>query len=222
MSMINLLSNPAWQGIGVIAATVIGFIGFYYVGKNKLWLYLSMGIVVFILGLSLGTRIEASPDREAIEASPNREVVDYIAVDSTKQWQETGVSVNQSDTLTARVIAGKWTMGRKKLSEDDKKLISSNPRDTLWKYGFSETSGEQVDQYQGTCNDCPINTIKPGSLIGKITNLDDHHLMDTFDLGNGKEYKAKFNGKLDLRMNDADKGLWDNSGILLVKIDVSD
>ena len=55
--MINIFRDPLWQGVGGVATIIIGFIGFYYAGKNKTWL-LGAGItVVLIVGLAAGVQL---------------------------------------------------------------------------------------------------------------------------------------------------------------------
>jgi len=56
--MVDFLSHPLWQGVGVIIAIVFGLIGFYYAGRQRFWLYLMGAIVVFIAGLAVGSYAE--------------------------------------------------------------------------------------------------------------------------------------------------------------------
>ncbi len=57
--MVELISNPIWQGIGVVVVIIIGFITFYYESKkNKLWLYLTGAAFILLLGMCLGAFIE--------------------------------------------------------------------------------------------------------------------------------------------------------------------
>lgn len=221
--MLNLIRDPAWQGIGVIVTIVLGFIGFYYAGKNKIWLYFSAVIVIFIIGFGLGTTIR---DTTFSSIAP-------IAVDSVKGWQETGISVNRGDNLTIDVIGGGWTMGRRKLNPQIAKKVKENylasdpyysnePKyrilgGDLWHYLFAENLGEG---YASQCTSCPVAKANPGSLVAKIVNASPK-ITESFEAKNGTVYTANIDGMLHLRMNDADVGLDDNAGMLLVKVKVN-
>jgi hypothetical protein len=223
--MVNLLRDPAWQGIGVIITIVLGFISFYYAGKNKIWLYLSAAIVVFIVGLSLGTRLPET----SIQG------LNTVTVDATEGWQETGVDVNRGDILTIRVIGGGWTMGRRKINPKTSKEVKENylvhdpdysgfPKNRilggeLWHYMFDETSGEGNNYFE--CKDCPIRESLPGSLVAEIVNSANSNLIEPFAVKKSKVYTAGIDGSLLLRINDTDVGLPDNAGALWVEIKVA-
>jgi hypothetical protein len=56
--MIDLFRDPVWQGIGVVVAILLTFLGFYVAQRRKVWIYLS-GLIVFLLtGMWIGTILE--------------------------------------------------------------------------------------------------------------------------------------------------------------------
>jgi hypothetical protein len=65
--MIDILRDPVWQGIGVIIALILGIIGFYYAGKNKIWLFVAGAIVILIIGLGIGVQIRIQTTQEELE-----------------------------------------------------------------------------------------------------------------------------------------------------------
>ncbi|HEX8683729.1 MAG TPA: hypothetical protein VF707_15535 [Ardenticatenaceae bacterium] len=62
----DILRDPIWQSLGVIVTLVLGFVGFYYAGRNRLWLGIAGVIVAFILGFSGGIYFE----QRVVQATP--------------------------------------------------------------------------------------------------------------------------------------------------------
>ncbi|MDJ0579161.1 hypothetical protein [Crocosphaera sp.] len=216
-SLLDFLRDPAWTAIGVIFSLIFGFIGFYYTARNKLWLYLSIIVAVFILGLGLGTGWENQPLVSASEAP-------LIPVDSTKGWQSTGINVKKGNTVIISVKGGSWTLGRrlidiKKYPDIDQAYISTPNLDELW-HQFSENTGEGYESLNCVTLECPAAQIKAklGSLIAKISNEKNPKLDEFFEVGKETRFTSPIDGILLLTMNDRDKN--DNSGILLTKINV--
>lgn len=58
--MKEFLSDPAWQGIGVLIALLFSSIGLFYATKQKIWLYLTGGLVLVILGVWMGIELRPS------------------------------------------------------------------------------------------------------------------------------------------------------------------
>lgn len=215
--MLNFLRDPAWQGIGVIISLVLGFIGFYYAGRNRLWLYLSGVIVIFIIGFGLGIQLQ-------MKAPISPSELPLIPVDSTKDWQPTGFNVKKGNTIIIRVEGGGWTLGRRKVDLKkypaiDKEYISTPNIGELW-HQFPENQGEGYDYLKCLKLECPKVKEKLGSLIGKIANPDNYKLDEVFEVGQEISYISPIDGFLLLRMNDTQIG--DNGGILLTRIEVKD
>ena len=203
------------QDIGVIVSLVLGFISFYYTGRNKFFLYLSITVAIFILGLGLGTGLTNQLDVSE---------VDLIPVDSTKGWQQTGINIKKGNTVIISVKGGSWTLGRKKVNlkkypDIDKEFISTPNLDELW-HQYSENIGEGYENLKCKTLECPVPEINAnlGSLIAKISSLENPKLDEFVEVGKETRYTSPVDSILLLTMNDDDKS--DNSGILLVKISV--
>lgn len=215
--MLNFLRDPAWQGIGVIISLVLGLIGFYYAGRNRLWLYLSGVIVIFIIGFGLGIQLQMKAPVSPFE-------LPLIPVDSTKDWQPTGFNVKKGNTVIIRVEGGGWTLGRRKIDLKkypaiDKEYISTPNIGELW-HQFPENRGEGYDNLKCLKLECPKVKGKLGSLIGKIANPENSKLDEVFEVGQEISYTSPIDGFLFLRTNDNE--IADNWGILLTRIEVKD
>ncbi|WP_107666285.1 hypothetical protein [Cyanothece sp. BG0011] len=218
-AVLDFLRDPAWTGIGVIVSFVLGFIGFYYTGRNKVFLYLSIAVAIFILGLGVGLG-----NRLTNQSTVSGSQVPFIPVDSTKDWQPTGVNIKKGNTVIISVKGGNWTLGRKEVNlkkypDIDKAFVSTPNLDELW-HQFSENMGEGYEHLKCKTLECPAPEIDAnlGSLIGKISSLENPKLDEFFAVGQKTRYTSPVDGILFLTMNDRDKT--DNSGILLVKISV--
>jgi hypothetical protein len=215
--MLNFLSSPAWQGIGVIATIVIGFIGFYYAGKNKLWLYVSGGTVLFLLGLISATIVQSA---QVLNLAP------LAFVSASSGWQDTGLEVKKGDKVTLKVVGGVWTVGRKKLPDEiSQQLMDIAKKDRkysdfqyggFWQYLYPETTGDGYGT-SDKCFTCPAGDASHGSLVARIGN------SEPFGIGNEKTFSADSDGTLFLSINDGrndKKGLEDNAGGLAVKLQI--
>lgn len=129
--------------------------------------------------------------------SPQRETMVtplYNAqVDATLPWQDTGISIDANEMINLEVISGLWTH----------------------QVGVAPYNNGIGGSY--ICTDylppeiCvePMPEVPQGALIGKIGS-------HRFAIGSGTTITAQQSGNLYLRINDA--GLYDNDGILTVKI----
>ena len=145
-----------------------------------------------------------------------------IAIDSTKDWQSTGITVQKGDTIVVSVVGGKWTVLRMQVSPND---IAQLPEEYSGMQVWANVNPENTGDGGGyTCFEygvpnCPVPTAKVGTLIGKL-NLNG----EPFPIGNKKSFIASDNGLLFLRVNDGEKeglaNLSDNGGVLAVEIEV--
>jgi hypothetical protein len=65
--MADILRDPIWQGVGVIITVILGAIGFYYEGKNKVWLIVAGAIVILITGFALGSTSQPKINNDSNE-----------------------------------------------------------------------------------------------------------------------------------------------------------
>jgi hypothetical protein len=98
--MADILGNPVWQGVGVIVAILLGFIGFYYAGGNKVWLIIAATIILLIIGFVLGRRslVNNNSSTFAIEQIPH-EVFAYAGNDIKDGGKGTFSLVYDSDRI---------------------------------------------------------------------------------------------------------------------------
>lgn len=104
-------------------------------------------------------------------------------------WQNTGILLDSGETLHIQFLSGEIRDGE---------AVIRGPGGIGW------TCGES--------NCCePMPEIERDALIGRVGD----HL---FAIGDRSEITLSANGELQLRMNDCDAGLFDNSGSFQVKI----
>jgi len=70
--MNEFLGNPSWQGVGAIFTLIIGLLGFYYSGKNRVWIYLSVGIVILLIGIGIGIGSKINTKSQSPTESPTK------------------------------------------------------------------------------------------------------------------------------------------------------
>lgn len=186
--------------------------------KNKRLKYILVAVLLaFSVYAMLGSLLSMS---DTGSTSSNLNVP--IAIDSTKDWQTTGISVKKGDTIVVSVVGGNWTVLRMSVPVGD---IAKLPEVYLGTQVWSNVNPENVgDGGDYTCLEygvpnCPVPTSKVGTLVGKI-NLSG----EPFPIGSRKTFVASSNGVLFLRVNDGEKeglaGLNDNNGVLAVEITV--
>ncbi len=199
----DFLGSPLWQGIGVIATIILGFIGFYYAGKSRIWLYSSGVVVAFIVGFGVANFIYSTTNNNDSVA---------IAIDAQKDWQSTGIFLRRGDQVLINVIGGKWTTTRFVLSEADRSgFVTISKAAQVYVNGSLENSGSGG---QGICDQpsCPVQQLQVGVLVGRIGNN-----WQPFRVGKSDTITAGIDGFLYLRINDSDK-LDDNFGVLAVEL----
>ena len=120
-----------------------------------------------------------------------------IQVDAELPWQMTSLAIGAGDTLVLKVISGLWTH-----------------QTGVAPYN-NGTGGDYVctDFYPPSQCVEPMPEVPQGALVGKIGS----HI---FAIRNGTTIVARQSGRLYLRMNDGDNGLFDNDGILTLDVDI--
>lgn len=118
--------------------------------------------------------------------------VKIVLVRAKQGWRDTGVQLKLDQLVSVEYVSGQWTrwLGRVALS-----------------------GGLPGEIYLCNRADCgePIPAYPSGALIGRV------HLQ-LLEIGNGLAFTVKSAGQLQLRINDADSGLSDNEGEILVRI----
>ncbi len=187
--------------------------------KNKRLKYILVGV---LLAFSVYAMFGSLLDLQGTNSASSSASIP-IAIDSTKDWQPTNISVKKGDTIVVSVVGGKWTVLRVQLSESDIAKLPEVYSSVIdgWLNINSENAGDGGDY---TCIEygvpnCPVPTSQVGLLVGKF-NL----TGEPFPIGNKKTIVAPSSGVLFLRINDGEKegiaGLDDNSGVLAVQIEV--
>jgi hypothetical protein len=124
-------------------------------------------------------------------------IVAIAKVDSRKIWQTTKIQIEKNDKVTIQVIEGNWT------STLDK--IPYNPG-----IGIGYTCASAM--IASACVE-PVPDVPQGQLIGRIGD-------QLFGVSVSTSLVSNRQGILSLRINDADHGLFDNDGVLTIKITI--
>jgi hypothetical protein len=183
--------------------------------KNKKLKYAVVGVLFAFAIYALFGSVLALDNAESPTNQTIRSTVP-IAIDATKDWQETGFIAARGDIIKVRVIGGKWTTARRPFPSDIRPQLPENIRGLeMWINYTYESSGDGSGL---SCNECPMPTLPVGVLVGRIDN------MDPFAIGSATTFTASQSGALYLRINDGRKegtaNLDDNGGILAVEITV--
>jgi hypothetical protein len=182
------------------------------------WLIL-IGIAVLLTGLGVGywNVIAVSASKGGATAASTTTVP--IAVDSTKNWQSSGISVSKGDTIHVQVVGGNWTTARYTLPDTTKQKLSDDIKNLqMWINYVPEQDGKGSSRSCAEVNltNCPVPTSNVGTLIGRIG------VSEAFSIGEANTITASESGILYLRINDGQRegtaGLEDNAGILAVEV----
>lgn len=186
--------------------------------KNKSLKFGLVGImtalVIYAMAGSLMALTDARPETSSGKAE------EYVVpVNSSEDWQDTGVVLKRGDNVSIRVIAGKWTAGRYSISQESKVSLPDHLQNAeIWVNRSFENSG---DGGLKTCSEylvpsCPVPSAKVGTLVRKTG------LAEPVAVGSSNAFTSETDGSLALRINDGEKlgskGLDDNYGVLVVKI----
>ncbi|MFF7646994.1 hypothetical protein [Streptomyces canus] len=129
-----------------------------------------------------------------------------VVVSSTKQgWRDTGLSLDKGQTATITHDSGTWT-------------VDSRLPDRVGPQGYSPEADAHI------APGCKFDDSEPyGALLGAVgpsaASLGTPSAV-TWNDGEG-EFKAENAGKLFLRINDEDRCLGDNGGLITVKVTIT-
>jgi hypothetical protein len=145
-----------------------------------------------IIGLTTGLKTSGSPTNPSQNPiEPRVSLTEPLIKDISADlgWQNTGVTLRSGERINILYVSGEIR---------DAESIIRGPAGAGW------TCGE------GTCCE-PMTNVPRDALIGRVGD----HL---FLIGDKNAITVTTNGELQLRINDCDAGLFDNSGSLKVKI----
>jgi hypothetical protein len=115
-------------------------------------------------------------------------------ISSSIGWQATEAEPHIHDSISIEYISGEW-----------------HDQDTVL------TGGIGSGYICGAADCCePMPYERRAALIGRIGD------GEPFLVGNGDTFQDDFGGRLFLRINDCDEGLYDNSGTIKVRITISE
>ncbi|MGW0828437.1 cutinase family protein [Streptomyces sp. NPDC002845] len=146
--------------------------------------------------------VDGTPTRRRVSRSESR----TVTVSSTKQgWRDTGLSLDKDQTATITHNSGNWT-------------VDSRLHGRVGPQGYSPE--DDADIAPG----CKFDDSEPyGALLGAVgpspASLGTPSAVTWHD-GDG-EFKAENAGKLFLRINDEDRCLEDNGGLITVKVTIT-
>ena len=178
-------------------------------------LYAIVGSVVYLYAMQA-----PSPQQTPLPAqTPQPSTRAPIAVDSTKDWQDTGIYLMKGDAVSIVVVGGKWTIYRLPLDAKLKQQLGDDMVDApIWIYVRGENAGEGEPTRFCQGADCPVPGGNFGALVARIGR------GEPFQIGNAKTFTATAEGDLLLRINDGYRegtvNLEDNSGVLAVDVKV--
>lgn len=189
--------------------------------KSKRLKYSIVGILfVFAIYAMIGSLMSLSETPQTTNIDSNTEPIS-IAVDATQDWQSTGVRVAKGDSVRIKVVGGKWTTSRGRLSSDVATQLPENIRDLeIFVHYTYETQGEGLGYLcpDLKLNECPVPNGPVGALIARVGS------REPIVIGDIKTFVASDDGMLFLRINDGQmegtRYLDDNAGVLAVEVEV--
>lgn len=157
--LLQLLSNPAWQGVGVVAAIALAFITIYFstTPRNRNWLFLSLGLVVIIIGIIVGAELqkrasvisetavvrEKEATIEALQATALIVAPTIEAVSNTINANDEGVPI---ESIAQQVVSFD---GRDQQKAGIGKLVIVWDEQNLYDYRLEYTMPSEEEAYAG-------------------------------------------------------------------------
>jgi hypothetical protein len=153
---------------------------------------LLVSILLSIAGYALFAAVRPTP-------VPTVSAGDFVVrVDARKAgWQSAGIAVEAGVPVRVAVIGGTWTHFRGEAPSN------------------AGAGGGYICAEAMPAAGCiePVPGFPQGGLVGRIGGR-------TFAVGEGTSLVAPAGGQVELRINDADEGLYDNDGALTVRVTV--
>jgi hypothetical protein len=152
--------------------------------------------IVIVIAVMLYGAISKSNNPSIINSFS--ETIVPIAVDSTKDWQSTGIIINKGDRVHIKVVGGKWTIARYVLSDSIKQQLPEDIKKLeIWVNNSYEQDGSGysrpcIEQVLGLT--CPLPNSKGGILVGRLG------ISEPFEVGDVNTVTAFSDGILYLRI----------------------
>jgi hypothetical protein len=124
-----------------------------------------------------------------------------IRVEARQGWQDTGISVTRGAIVTIEYVSGLWTgWGGEVPLHDAAGPLETHPY-VCADFLPAAQCVEPVPDFQG------------GALVGRVGR-------QLLQIGNSLTFVAEGHGRLELRINDGDVGLYDNEGAITAQVTV--
>jgi hypothetical protein len=184
--------------------------------KNKRLKYILVAVLLaFSVYSMLGSLLAFS--NGSTSKTGDRQFEIPIAVDSNKYWQTSGINVKKGDTVSIKVVGGKWTTGRFELSPGDKKNLPDSYKNlqTLINIQYEQAGqGLYVTCVDSQVKNCPIPEAPWGALVARID--DGVPVL----IGKTNSFVAADSGTIFFAINDDLNFLDENFGVLATEISV--
>lgn len=145
--------------------------------------------LVGALGVAYLLTAVSSPPPAASTPVPTPVLDALVDIFAAQGWQDTPIVLQRGQGFQVQYTAGKWTDGRPEWFNGE---------------GYGYICGRVG------CVE-PLPGAQRGALVGRVGT-------DIFLVGDAGFFAARSDGRLQLRMNDGDGGLYDNAGSLTVRI----
>jgi len=172
----------------------------------------AMFSLLFIVSIACSLTISADQGRSATQVAPATQVVSEIQVVPVTQIVPVTQAIPQLVSVTFDISASMGWQDTRAYIQSGRifrvEYVSGQIEDST----IAIPDGRGSSYVCGNSGCCEPMPYEPrSSLIGKVGN-------EIFFIGNGGYFTSNSNGTLQLRVNDCDAGLYDNSGSLRVEI----
>ena len=159
-----------------------------HTSRRMFVVYILLIVIVAAVTLLISELVR---DRSAILNEPPAPLLGPVTqtISASRGWQNTGIALHSGETIKVQFMSGEIRDGE---------AVIRGPAGTGYICGDS------------SCCE-PMPNVQRGALIGRVGD-------DLFLIGDKSTIEVQESGELQLRINDCDEGLVDNSGSLEIKI----
>ena len=159
-----------------------------HTSRRMFVVYILLIVIVAAVTLLISELVR---DRSAILNEPPAPLLGPVTqtISASRGWQNTGIALHSGETIKVQFMSGEIRDGE---------AVIRGPA------GVGYICGD------GSCCE-PMPNVQRGALIGRVGD-------DLFLIGDKSTIEVQESGELQLRINDCDEGLVDNSGSLEIKI----
>lgn len=156
---------------------------------------LAVALTVVLVNIVTGGVLFGGEEKSARpEAGPSAQPGRVVGVDSAKGWQDSGIEVRSGEVLSIVYRSGGWTV-------DNRRFPMVGP------------AGHDKAIDSGLDSGCKVNQVGSyGALLARIGDGKD------ILIGRDGSFTAEADGRLQLRINDNDPCLGDNSGTISLEV----